>query len=66
MQQEQDKDKIKVQRLERYLNELNEFDGDILNEFIQERIYYVQKAIQYYKGDKTQIFDPTIIEDIVR
>lgn len=65
-----EKDKIRIRRLERYLEELKDTFKPNTTEWIiwsiEERIVNVEKAILYYKGDKTQIFDPTIIEDIVR
>lgn len=59
-------DKIKVNRLERYREQLQQRVNE--NPFDDSTWYLIKnfdKAILYFKGDKTQTFDPTLIEDIV-
>jgi len=51
----------RVQILEKYLKRLEKRDDKFTKYDIQE----CKKAILYYKGDKTQKFNPTLIEDLI-
>ena len=50
-----------VQILEKYLKRLEKSNSEFRDYNIQE----CKKAILYYKGDKTQKFNPTLIEDLI-
>ena len=50
-----------AQILEKYLKRLEKRNGKFIKNDMQE----CRKAILYYKGDKTQKFNPTLIEDLI-